>query len=288
MRTILTERLGCDVPIIQAPIGRAAGPELAAAVSNAGGIGIVALTGEDDETIVRALRQTKALTLRPFGINLILAYPCECQLTKILEEGVPIVSLFWGDPAPLVKRIHAAGAVVMFQTGSAEEAKRAADCGVDVIVAQGWEAGGHIRGNIATLPLIPSVVDAVAPTPVVAAGGIVNGRGLAAALALGAVGAWIGTRFLASYEARTHHRYRERVLQATETDTVYTELFDVGWPKAPHRVIRNNTLDAWDAAGRPASGERPGEGGVIAASPIYGEIMRYEFRHGLRGYSRRY
>jgi NAD(P)H-dependent flavin oxidoreductase YrpB (nitropropane dioxygenase family) len=161
--------------------------------------------------------------------------------------------------------------------GSAAAARRAADCGVDIIVAQGWEAGGHVRGTVATMPLIPAVVDAVSPVPVVAAGGIADGRGLAAALALGASGAWIGTRFLASQEAAIHPRYRELLLSASENDTVFTqELFDIRWPKAPHRVLRNKTVDAWEAAGCPPSGKRPGEGEVIATSRTAGAIVRYQ------------
>jgi len=119
------------------------------------------------------------------------------------------------------------------------------------------------------LPLIPAVVDAV--------GGIADGRGLAAVLALGAAGAWIGTRFLASQEATIHPRYRERLLSATEDDNVFLDdLFDVGWPKAPHRVLRNKTVETWEAAGRPPSGARPGEGEVIARSRSVGKIVRYQ------------
>jgi NAD(P)H-dependent flavin oxidoreductase YrpB (nitropropane dioxygenase family) len=145
------------------------------------------------------------------------------------------------------------------------------------LLPRGWEAGGHVRGTVATMPLIPAVVDAVFPTPVVAAGGVADGRGLAAALALGASGAWIGTRFLASHEATIHPRYRERLLQANENDTVYVEnLFDVRWPNAPHRVLRNQTVEVWEAAGRPPSGKRPGEGEVIATSRVSGPIVRYQ------------
>lgn len=171
--------------------------------------------------------------------------------------------------------MHASGAVALHTVGSADDARRAVDCGVDIVVAQGWEAGGHVRGTVATLPLVRAVVSAVTPTPVAAAGGITDGRGPAAVLALGASGAWIGTRFLASEEAAIHRRYRELLLRAKETDTVYTELFDVGWPNAPHRVLRNKTVDAWEAAGRPRSGERPGEGEVVASSPTRGQIIRY-------------
>ena len=134
-----------------------------------------------------------------------------------------------------------------------------------------------MRGTVATLPLVPAVVDAVSPTPVVAAGGIADGRGLAAVLALGALGAWIGTRFLASEEATIHPRYRERLLEADENDTTYfEELFDVRWPKAPHRTLRNKTVELWESAGRPQSGRRPGEGEVIARSPTSGDIVRYQ------------
>jgi NAD(P)H-dependent flavin oxidoreductase YrpB (nitropropane dioxygenase family) len=127
------------------------------------------------------------------------------------------------------------------------------------------------------MPLVPAVVDAVSPVPVVAAGGIADGRGLAAALALGAAGAWIGTRFLASKEARIHPRYRERLLQARENDTVFLEnLFDIRWPNAPHGVLRNKTVEAWDAAGRPPSGKRPGEGETIGTSRSSGAIVRYQ------------
>lgn len=133
-----------------------------------------------------------------------------------------------------------------------------------------------MRGTVATMPLIPAVVDAVAPVPVVAAGGIADGRGLAAALALGASGIWIGTRFLASPEARVHPRYQQLLVQSPETATYYSEnLFDIGWPDAPHRVLRNKTVEAWEAAGRPESGKRPGEGEVIAKSPRLGDIVRY-------------
>jgi nitronate monooxygenase len=277
MKTPLCERLGIALPIIQAPMAGAVGPALAAAVSDAGGLGMLALWRADADTIRRQVREVRSLTPRPFAVNLNLEFPQEERLAVCLDEGVPIISLFWGDPAALAPRAKAGGAIVLHTVGSAGNARRAVDCGVDVIVAQGWEAGGHVCGTVATLPLVPAVVDAVSPTPVVAAGGIADGRGLAAVLALGASGAWIGTRFLASEEAAIHPWYRKRLLRATENDTVFfEELFDVRWPKAPHRVLRNKTVEAWEAAGRPPSGQRPGEGEVIATSPTSGEIVRYQ------------
>ncbi|HVH75679.1 MAG TPA: nitronate monooxygenase [Stellaceae bacterium] len=277
MRTALCDRLGIEVPIIQAPMAGAVGPMVAAAVSNAGGLGMLAPWRADREAVRRQIRETRALTARPFGVNLNLDFPQEERLAVCLEEGVRVISLFWRDPPLLVREAKAGGAVVLHTVGSAANAKRAADCGVDVVVAQGWEAGGHVRGTVATMPLVPAVVDAVAPLPVVAAGGIADGRGLAAALALGAAGAWIGTRFLAACEIAIHPRYRERLFAASENDTVYLEsLFDIRWPNAPHRTLRNQTVAAWEAAGRPPSGRRPGEGEVIAASPSRGPILRYQ------------
>jgi nitronate monooxygenase len=257
-------------------MGGAAGPALAAAVSNAGGLGTLALWGADIQALRQQVRETRALTAKPFAVNLNLEFPQEERLDVCLQEGVPVISLFWRDPSALVPRAKAGGAVVLHTVGTAAEARHAVECGVDVVIAQGWEAGGHVRGTVATMALVPAVVDAVGPVPVMAAGGIADGRGLAAALALGASGAWIGTRFLASNEAAVHPHYRERILQASEDDTIYLdELFDIGWPKAPHRVLRNSTVTAWEAAGRPATGQRPGEGDVVATSKSRGPIVRY-------------
>jgi NAD(P)H-dependent flavin oxidoreductase YrpB (nitropropane dioxygenase family) len=246
-------------------------------VSNAGGLGMLVPWRADLDTVRRQIREMRSLTSRPFGVNLNLEFPQEERLAVCLDERIPVISFFWRDPSTLLPRAKAGGAIVMHTIGSAAAAKQAVACGVDIVIAQGWEAGGHVRGTVATMPLVPAVVDAVAPVPVVAAGGIADGRGLAAALALGAAGAWIGTRFLASREAAIHPRYRERLFQASENDTVFLDnLFDVRWPNAPHRVLRNKTIDAWEAAGRPPSGKRPGEGEVIATSRSIGPIVRYQ------------
>ncbi len=276
LQTSLCDLLNIELPIIQAPIGGAATPALAAAVSNAGGLGMLPLTFDEPETVRDLIRQTRQLTARPFGANFILQWPQQERLQACLEEGVPVVSFFWGDPSPYIAAVHAAGSLVMQTVGSAAEARRVRDAGVDILVAQGWEAGGHVWGQVATLPLVPRVVDAVAPAPVVAAGGIADGRGLAAVLALGAAGAWIGTRFLASHEADAHPVYKQKVLQAAETDTVYSRLFDGGWPDAPLRTLRNSTVTNWEASGSPPSGERPGEGEVVATWIDDGSpILRY-------------
>ena len=267
--------VGIPLPIVQAPIGGLARPELAAAVSEAGGLGMLALTWSDPHEIDTALTRMRELTDRPFGVNLILDWPQEERLRRCLDAGVRIVSFFWGDPSPLVPIAHEAGAIVLHTVGSATEARRAVDAGVDAVVAQGWEAGGHVWGEVATLPLVPRVVDAVAPTPVVAAGGIGDGRGLAAVLALGASAGWLGTRFVMAGEALAHPRYRELLAAASETATVHSTLYDIDWPDARHRTLRNSTFEAWEAAGRPPSGQRPGEGETVATRADGSAILRY-------------
>ncbi len=273
MRTPVCELLGIDQPIVQAPMS--AVPQLAAAVSNAGALGMLALTWSTPAGDV--VRETAKLTGRPFGGNLVLNSDQHRRLDEALEAGLRIVSLFWGDPAGYVEQVHDADGIVLHTVGSAEEARRAVASGVDVIVAQGWEAGGHVWGQVATLPLVPAVVDAVTPVPVIAAGGIGDARGVAAVLALGAQAAWLGTKFLLAQEMPIHEEYRRRVLDAAETDTRwYADLYEVGWPDAPNRSLRNSTAEAWEAAGRPALGSRPGEGDVIAHFASGEEILRYE------------
>ena len=282
LRTPLCRQLGIEYPIIQAPIGGAAVPELAAAVSEAGGLGMLTMTGLELEQVVQRLEATRSLTASPFGVNLILQAEQRAQLATCLEAGVKIVSYFWRrlEPgSPYVDEAHAAGALVMLTVGSAAEARRAVDAGVDIIVAQGVEAGGHVWGAVSTLPLVPAVVDAVSPIPVVAAGGIGDGRGLAAVLALGAQAGWLGTRFLLSDESPVHPVHAELSLAATETDTVYSKLFDVGWPDAPHRTLANSTHQTWIAAGSPAPGFRPGESDPVGHSHDGQPIPRYHVNH---------
>jgi nitronate monooxygenase len=273
VRTALCELLGIERPIVLAPM--VAVPELTAAVSNAGGLGMMTLTWSDDVGAV--IRETAALTERPFGGNLVLTDDRHQRVDQALAAGLRIVSFMLGDPAGYVGQVHDAGGVVLHTVGSAEEARRAAGSGVDVIVAQGWEPGGHVSGTIATLPLVPAVVDAVAPVPVIAAGGISDARGVAAILALGAQAAWVGTRFLLAEEMPIHEDYRRRLIAAAETDAEwYPNLYDVGWPDSPHRALRNSTAWAWDAAGRPPDSQRPGAGDVIAHFASGEAIVRYE------------
>jgi len=270
VRTQLCQMLGIAFPILSVGFGSAAGPELAAAVSNAGGFGVLGASGMEPAEIRRRIAKTRKLTGLPFGINFIIdeeapedrAYLLD-EVDAAIAEGSAALVLFWGDPAPYVERAGGTGVRVLIQVGSVDEAKSAAAAGVDAVIAQGIEAGGHIRGAESIWDLVPATVSAIKPVPVLASGGIGDGAGVARALRLGAQGVSLGTRFVASEEAWLHPAYKKRVVESTAKDTVYNELYDVWWPHAPHRTLRNKTFDEWDAAGRPPPGARPGEGTSI-------------------------
>ena len=252
LRTRLQAVLGIDVPILNAPMGGGpANGELAAAVSAAGGLGLIGGMAQGRDWLREQICIVRERTERPFGVGFISHWLPEFpELYQIaLAEHVPVVAHSFADPAPYMDAARAAGAKVICQVRGIEEARQAARAGVDVIVAQGGEAGGH-TGTIATLPLVPQIVDVVAPIPVIAAGGIADGRGLAAVLMLGAEGAWLGTAFLAASEAGISANRRKRVLAAQSSDTLYTSVFDIAdgrpWPAGvAGRVVRNRFSERW-------------------------------------------
>jgi nitronate monooxygenase len=230
LHTPLCDLLGIEHPIVQAPI--TGEPELPRAVARAGALGTLQCSWAEPPQVAALAGELRGLAL---AFNFRISKPMEERIGAALENGARIVSIFWGDPAPYVERVHAAGALLLATVGSAEESRHAEAAGVDVVVAQGWEAGGHVRGGVATLPLVAAVVDAVG-IPVIAAGGIGDGRGLAAVLALGAQAAWIGTRFVASTECPLP--YKERLVLAAETDTATAAEPAGNWPEgAPYRVL---------------------------------------------------
>ncbi len=286
LNTALCSLLGCRLPVLSAGVGSGAGPELVAAVSNAGGFGVLGASGMPPEVIRAEVQRTRGLTGRPFGVNLIIAAdPPEyldedrawflSQIAAAADAGAAAVVLFWGDPAPFVQAAHAGGLKVLIQVGSVQEAESAVAAGVDAVIAQGIEAGGHVRGTTSIWELLPTTVAAVSPTPVLASGGIGDGSGLARALELGAQAVSLGTRFVASEEACVHPEYKRRIVSSNASETVLTaDLFDVGWPDAPHRTLRNRIHEEWVAAGRPPSGQRPGEGTAIGCNPSSSGVIR--------------
>jgi nitronate monooxygenase len=296
LRTPFCDKFGVDVPILNVGFGESAAPELAAAVSNAGGLGVLGFAGGGmpTEEIARRIEQTRSLTTRPFGGNVIIASfesphgtdeartMTRARITTAIDARIPVLVLFWGDPAPFVAAAHANGTKLIVQVGSAEEAGRAARVGVDAIIAQGVEAGGHVRATESIWTVLPRAVDAAGDIPVLAAGGMRDGAAIARALRLGAQGVSLGTRFLASTEAYVHERYRERIVAADASDTVFGLVFTVGWPDAPHRALRNATVREWESAGRPPIGKRPGEGEVIGTRHTpWGDFPMQRYQVGM-------
>jgi nitronate monooxygenase len=282
--TAFTRLLGIRHPIVSAPMGRGAPPELVAAVTNAGGLGGLGLTWDSPQRIVELIAKTRQLTNDgPFLANFVLEWDQHERLDAALSAGARIVSFYWGDPARYIERAKTAGAIVIQTVGTPEEARRAVELGADVIVAQGNEAGGHVWSRVSTMVLVPLVAEVAGKVPVLAAGGIADGRGLAAALVLGASGVLIGTRFLASPEAAYHADYKQRLIEAAATDTVEAKLFDGGWPNATGRALRNRTVKLWEDAGRPNTGSRPGEGDEIGRTPEGNIVRRYAIAGKLSG-----
>ena len=294
LRTPLCDLLGIDVPILNVGYGWSATPELAAAVSNAGGLGVMGL-GIPADQIERCVTAARSLTTRPFGGNIIIAafgsphateegrQARRAQIEAALAARIPVLVLFWGDPAPFVAPAHAAGAKLLIQVGSAEEAAAAARAGVDAVIAQGVEAGGHVKATRSIWDVIPETVRAVGDTPVIASGGIGDGAAIARALRLGAQGVSLGTRFLVAEETWVHPHYKERLLAATAADAVYTtDLYHVGWPDAPHRALKNKTFAMWDAAGRPGPGAKPREGEIIGTQRVaWGDVPMQRYQPGM-------
>ncbi len=310
LRTALCDLLGVEYPFLLAGMGPVAGgivgpvatAELAAAVSNGGGLGVLGGSGYGPERLREEIAKVRTLTDKPFGVDLLLpanymgdaadkpppadprdlvpddvrdglkailagmdvpwveAPPVEtetrptlrgkrggmsdAQMEVVIEEKVPVFAAGLGSPAPWIDRLHANGTVVLSLVGNVKNARRVAEAGVDAVVTQGTEAGGH-TGRIGTLPLVTQAIEAIDPVPVIAAGGIAGGRGMAAMLAAGAAGVWVGTAFLVSEEANQPPAQLKRILAATEEDTKITRLYS----GKTMRNIRNPLIDAWEASG---------------------------------------
>ena len=227
MQTRLTKLLRIEHPVMLAGMGGVSYAPLVAAVSEAGGFGCLGASTMSPRRMVEEIRQVRSLTRLPFGVDLLTAMPAglESQVRLLIEEGASVFVAGLGVPAEVVALCHEADVLVVNMCGKVEHARRAVQAGCDLVVAQGTEAGGH-TGQVATMPLVPQIVDAVGGlVPVVAAGGIFDGRGLAAALALGADGVWVGTRFIATPEARAVPGYKEALLGAREDATVVSRAY---------------------------------------------------------------
>ena len=255
IHTRICDLLSIPHPIVLGGMGTATTAPLVAAVSNAGGLGTLGTSAFDAVTLDSEIAAIREGTLRPFGINHLLFQITEEMYAVTLREKPAVIAFAWArkDQAlhDYFQRAHDAGSKVMYMAGEVPEAVRAAEAGADIIVAQGTEAGGHV-GWMASLPLVPMLVKAVAPLPVLSAGGIADGHGLVAALALGAEGVLLGTRFMATPEAPIHPNFKQAIVKSNGHDTVLTEIPDLAnqrvWPGAMSRAQRNQFIERW--AGR--------------------------------------
>jgi enoyl-[acyl-carrier protein] reductase II len=265
LHTPVCDVLGVEVPIMQAAIWPATAPELVAAVSDAGGLGSIGSVFESAESVEGQIARVRELTSRPFAVNHVVPLLDEEAFKVTLEAEPAVISLALGDPGDLVERAHAAGAKVVHQVHTVAQARRVAELAVDVIIAQGSEAGGQgLSLGVGAMALIPQVVDAVSPIPVLAAGAVADGRGLAAALVLGAQGANVGTRFLASEEASADESWKRTILATESEDVVKFEVWKEIFPppsegayETAPRVMRTSFVEEWQR--RPEAARREAE-----------------------------
>ena len=238
MQTRFTELVGCTAPIQLAGIPAIGTPALVAAVANAGGLGMIGAALLAPDVLATVLADLRQRTSGALGVTFLMHF-LDPDCVPVAARAARVVEFFYGEPErSLVALVHAGGALASWQVGSLREGVSAVDAGCDFIIAQGAEAGGHVRGRIGLLPLLGQLLDAV-PVPVLAAGGIATARELAAVLAAGAAGVRIGTRFVAAAESDAHPLYVDALLRASGEDTVLTEAFSAMWPNAPHRVLRS-------------------------------------------------
>jgi NAD(P)H-dependent flavin oxidoreductase YrpB (nitropropane dioxygenase family) len=267
--TRFTREYGLELPFVGAGMAMLAGPELVAAISEAGGLGVLGTGPLPPALLRRQIEQIRERTLLPFGVNLIVAdtqfgpASTPAHIDVCIAERVSPIVFFWElPPAEWLARLHSAGIKVWATVSSVAEAREAAARGYDALMVQGSEAGGHVRATQSLLTLVPSVRDAIGDLPLIAAGGIADGRGAAAALVLGADAICMGTRLIATPECLAREDYKTRILDSTADQTTVTELFGPEWPDVPMRVLRNRTVEE-------GGGARPGES--IGATTVFGQ-----------------
>lgn len=275
VETAFTRAFGMTVPIVQGPMGGVAGPKLVSAVAEAGALGVLPIWVAPINVAIEMIKATQALTSRPFAVNIRADLGMDNLIGAATDLGVGIVHLFWGDPAASMGAVRRGGARMIATVSDGETTRRALDAGASGLIAQGVEAGGHVLGSMPLKDLLPLAVEMAGDVPVAAAGGLSDAEDIAEVFALGASAALLGTRFVAAEESDAHASYRQALVAALAEETVRTLCFDGGWPDAPHRALRNSTFRAWEQAGRPAAGGRPGEGDIIMRDVFGTAYARY-------------
>jgi len=273
--TAFTRAFGLGLPVVQAPMGGVCTPRFVAAAAEAGALGMLPIWMLPPDAARAAVAELRALTARPVAVNLRADRDQDALIAIAAGEGVDLAHLFWGDPGRAAPAVRRAGARMIATVSDADTAKAALDAGAVGLIAQGAEAGGHVFGTTPLEALLPQVTALAGDTPVAAAGGVTSNAAAARAFALGASAVVLGTRLLVAEESEAHPDYKAALIAASGADTALTLCFDGGWPDAPHRVLRNSTFRAWEAAGSPPAGARPGEGEAIGRDPRGAEIPRY-------------
>ena len=283
LRTRLTEEYGLEVPIVSAGMALVSRAPLVAAVSRAGALGTLGASAMPPDLLRAEVAEIRAATDRPFAVNVIPRFGTDELIGAIAEAGVPVATFFWDDPAESwVRTLAGAGTRVWVQVGSPEEAHRAVAQGADALVVQGAEAGGHNRSVASTMTLVPAIADAV-DVPLIAAGGVADGRGLAAVLMLGASGALLGTRFLMSEEADAGAAHQERITAAGVADTVRHNVFGIDFPDATVRGLRNAIVAEHEGRDRPApyAALDPESLPVVGTTSVFGREVPLQRFNGL-------
>jgi enoyl-[acyl-carrier protein] reductase II len=274
LRTRITEQYGLKVPFINAGMAFIATARLARAVCEVGGMGMLGAAAMPPDVLQKAVRDVKAVNPACFGVDIIARFSGIEHIEVCVAEKVPVAVFYWDDvPDEWLSRLRAAGTHVWFQVGSVGEAEAALRRGAEGLIVQGSEAGGHNRAVAATFSLLPAIIDAIPSVPVVAAGGIADGRTVAAALALGADAVWVGTRLLASFEAYAHQQYKDRVVAAGVEDTARHLIFGPEFPDASTRGLRNRIVREWEGHDNPPPYRAvpASEHSVIGLARIYGQ-----------------
>lgn len=274
IRNKFTEHFDLRLPLIQGPMGGVSGPNLVAAVAQAGALGVLPIWAGSAEASIKKITQTKALTDKAFAVNIRADLLQHDHISVAIDQGISIVHLFWGDAKTSSEAIPSEIKMIATVWDEAS-AKSALDAGACALIAQGIEAGGHVKGTTRLEDLISIVTSIAGDVPVAAAGGLATAQDIKDVLELGASAAVFGTRFVATIESDAHDFYKAAIVKAEKDTTVRTECFDGAWTNAPHRVLRNSTFTAWENAGSPASPNRPGEGEAILQTASGQSIPRY-------------
>jgi enoyl-[acyl-carrier protein] reductase II len=276
LKTRITERYGLKVPFINAGMAFIATPPLVRGVCSAGGLGVLGSAAMPPDVLQAAIREIKAASPPCYGVNIIPRFAGPEHIEVCIAERVPVVVFFWDcPPDDWLAHLRSAGSDIWFQVGIVAEARAACRYGAQAIIVQGSEAGGHNRADAATFSLLPAVIDVVGSIPVIAAGGIADGRAVAAALALGAEAVWVGTRLIASVEANAHPEYKARVVAAAVEDTARHLIFGPEFPDAPTRGLRNRIVREWERRDDPPPYRNVPESDlpVIGRASLFGQAF---------------